>query len=132
LPKEKPVDNHPSPPTLKVAALIGFAVVALLNPFGVKPLLAQSNFYQGKTIRVIIGYQPGDNHDQWARFYTRFLGKHIPGNPDFIAQNMPGAGSMIAANHLYTVSKPDGLTLGAIGGALFMAQLTGRKEVQFD
>jgi tripartite-type tricarboxylate transporter receptor subunit TctC len=97
-----------------------------------EPLFAQTNFYQGKTIRVIIGYQPGDNHDLWARLYTRYLGKHIPGNPDFVAQNMPGAGSMIAANHVYNLSKPDGLTLGAIGGALFMAQLTGRKEVQFD
>jgi tripartite-type tricarboxylate transporter receptor subunit TctC len=109
-------------------------------PIAVAPLLswqadeasAQPSFYQGKTIRIVIGYQSGDNHDQWARFYARYLGKHIPGNPDFVAQNMPGAGSMIAANHVYNVSKPDGLTIGAIGGALFMAQLTGRKEVQFD
>jgi tripartite-type tricarboxylate transporter receptor subunit TctC len=100
--------------------------------FYIEPLFGQANFYQGKTIRVIIGYQPGDNHDLWARFYARHLGKHIPGNPDFVPQNMPGAGSMIAANHVYNVTKPDGLTLGAIGGALFMAQLTGRKEVQFD
>jgi tripartite-type tricarboxylate transporter receptor subunit TctC len=104
----------------------------LLSFFCIEPLFGQANFYQGKTIRVIIGYQPGDNHDLWARFYARHLGKHIPGNPDFVAQNMPGAGSMIAANHVYNVTKPDGLTLGAIGGALFMAQLTGRKEVQFD
>jgi len=95
-------------------------------------LHAQTPFYQGKAIRVIVGYQPGDNHDLWARMYTRILGKHIPGNPDFVVQNMPGAGSMIAANHVYNLSKPDGLTLGSIGGALFMAQLTGRKEVQFD
>jgi tripartite-type tricarboxylate transporter receptor subunit TctC len=95
-------------------------------------LFAQTQFYQGKTIRVIIGYQPGDNHDQWARTYARFMGKHIPGNPDFVAQNMPGAGGMIAANHVYNVTKPDGLTLGAIGGALIMAQITERKEVQFD
>jgi tripartite-type tricarboxylate transporter receptor subunit TctC len=93
---------------------------------------AQANFYQGKTIRIVIGYQPGDNHDLWARTYGQFLGKHIAGNPDFVAQNMPGAGSMIAANHVYNLTKPDGLTLGSIGGALFMAQLTGRKEVQFD
>ena len=62
----------------------------------------------------------------------RFIGKHIPGNPDFVVQNMPGAGSMIAANHVYNMTKPDGLTLGSFGGALIMAQLTGRKEVQFD
>jgi tripartite-type tricarboxylate transporter receptor subunit TctC len=93
---------------------------------------AQANFYQGKTIRVIVGYQPGDNHDQWARTYVRFMGKYIPGHPEFVVQNMPGAGSMIAANHVYNMTKPDGLTLGSFGGALIMAQLTGRKEVQFD
>ena len=107
-------------------------VVELLNPLNLEQALAQAPFYQGKTIRVIIGYQPGDNHDLWARTYMRFLGKHIPGNPEFVAQNMPGAGSMIAANHVFNLTKPDGLTLGSIGGALFMAQLTGRKEVQFD
>ncbi len=95
-------------------------------------LSAQTPFYQGKTIRIIVGYQPGDNHDQYARTYARFMGKHIPGNPTFVVQNMPGAGSMIAANHIYTMTKPDGLTLGSFGGALIMAQITGRKEVQFD
>jgi tripartite-type tricarboxylate transporter receptor subunit TctC len=107
-------------------------LVALTLAAFAQDLFAQAPFYQGKTIRVIIGYQPGDNHDQWARTYTRFLGKHIPGNPEFVAQNMPGAGAMIAANHVYNVTKPDGLTLGAIGGALIIAQITGRKEVQFD
>ena len=108
------------------------SVVELLNPLNLEQALAQAPFYQGKTIRIIVGYQPGDSHDLWARTYIRFLGKHIPGNPDFVVQNMPGAGSMIAANHVFNLTKPDGLTLGSIGGALFMAQLTGRKEVQFD
>ena len=53
----------------------------LLNPLNLEPAFAQANFYQGKTLRVIVGYQPGDNHDQWARTYARFLGKQIPGNP---------------------------------------------------
>jgi tripartite-type tricarboxylate transporter receptor subunit TctC len=118
--------------TFKILAFFILVVFGLLNPLNLEQVLAQANFYQGKTIRVIIGYQPGDNHDLWARLYTRFLGKHIPGNPEFVAQNMPGAGSMIAANHVFNLTKPDGLTLGSIGGALFMAQLTGRKEVQFD
>jgi tripartite-type tricarboxylate transporter receptor subunit TctC len=111
--------------------LFGILFLAL-DPLNLERALAQAPFYQGKTIRIIVGYQPGDNHDQWARMYARFLGKHIPGNPEFVVQNMPGAGSMIAANHVYNLTKPDGLTLGSIGGALFMAQLTGRKEVQFD
>jgi tripartite-type tricarboxylate transporter receptor subunit TctC len=106
--------------------------IGLWSLLDLQPGFAQAPFYQGKTIRVIVGYQPGDSHDQWARTYGRFLGKHIPGNPEFVVQNMPGAGGMIAANHIYNLTKPDGLTLGSFGGALFMAQITGRKEVQFD
>ncbi len=116
----------------KVIGLVFVLTLELLNPLNLEPLFAQANSYQGKTIRVIVGYQPGDNHDQWARTYARFMGKYIPGNPSFVVQNMPGAGSMIAANHVYNMTKPDGLTLGSFGGALIMAQLTGRKEVQFD
>jgi len=93
---------------------------------------AQTPFYQGKTIRIIVGYLSGDSHDQFARVYARHMPKHIPGNPDFLVQNMPGAGTMIAANHVYNLTKPDGLTLGSISGGLYFAQVTGRKEVQFD
>jgi tripartite-type tricarboxylate transporter receptor subunit TctC len=116
----------------KVIGLLIFSVLELLNPVNLERASAQTPFYQGKTIRIIVGYQPGDNHDQYARTYARFMGKHIPGNPTFMVQNMPGAGSMIAANHIYNMTKPDGLTLGSFGGALIMAQITGRKEVQFD
>jgi len=108
------------------------AVLALLSFSNLESAFGQTPFYQGQTIRIIVGYQSGDSHDQWARTYARFLGKHIPGNPGFVVQNMPGAGSMIAANHVYNLSKPDGLTLGSFGGALFMAQIIERKEVQFD
>ena len=81
---------------------------------------------------MIVGYQPGDSHDQWARGYTRYLGKYIPGNPNFLVQNMPGAGGMIAANYIYNIAKPDGLTMGTIGGALYFAQLIGRSEAKYD
>lgn len=89
-------------------------------------------FHQGKTIRVIVGYLAGDSHDQITRVTTRYMGKYIPGNPEFIVQNMPGAGAMIAANYIYNLTKPDGLTLGTISGGLYFAQLTGRAEVKFD
>src|SRR6266508_3654191 len=118
--------------TFKVLVFVALINLELLNPLNLEPIFAQAHFYQGKTIRVIVGYQPGDNHDQLARTYARFMGKYIPGNPSFVVQNMPGAGSMIAANHVYNMTKPDGLTLGSFGGALIMAQLTGRKEVQFN
>jgi tripartite-type tricarboxylate transporter receptor subunit TctC len=95
-------------------------------------LYAQSNFYQGKSIRVVRGGQPGDLYDLWTRLIAQHLGKHIPGNPDVMVQNMPGAGSVIAANYVYNVAKPDGLTLGSLNSAIYMDQVIGRKEVQFD
>lgn len=110
-----------------------FLTLEFLNPLNLEPVAAQTApFFLGNTIRIIVGQQPGDTHDLGARLYARFLGKYIPGNPTFVVQNMPGAGGMIAANHIYNLTKPDGLTMATIGGALFMAQLTGRKEVQFD
>src|SRR5918992_6290842 len=93
---------------------------------------AQADFYKGKTLRVIIGYSAGGTNDLWARAIARFWSRYIPGNPDIIVQNMPGAGTMIAANYIYGVGKSDGLTLGLIAPALFFNQLGGQKEVQFD
>lgn len=93
---------------------------------------AQSDFYKGKQIRIIVGFTAGGIIDLWARLYTQHLGKHIPGNPDLIVQNVTGGGSMIAANQLYNIAKPDGLTLGMISSGLYFDQLMGVKEVQFD
>lgn len=95
-------------------------------------LQAQSPFYQGKSVKIVVGFLAGDGYDIWARIVGPHLGKQLPGNPDIIVQNMPGAGSTIAANYIYTVAKPDGLTLGAISGGLYLNQLVGRKEIQFD
>ena len=92
---------------------------------------AQVPSYQGKTVKIIVGYLSGDTHDLWARAYARSMGKHLPGKPDIIVQNMPGAGTMIAANYVYNVAKPDGLTLGSIAPGLYLAQLIGNKEVKF-
>ena len=93
---------------------------------------AEPPYFQGKTITIIVGYQAGDGFDIWSRLLAAHMGKHIPGNPDMIAQNMPGAGSMIAANHIYNVAKPDGLTIGSIGPSLYLDQLAGKKEAHFD
>jgi tripartite-type tricarboxylate transporter receptor subunit TctC len=93
---------------------------------------AQAPFYQDKTLRIIAGYGAGSVDDAWTRMIARFLGKYIPGNPNIIVQNMPGAGAMIAANYVYKVAKPDGLTLGGLRAGLYFDQLVGRKEVQFD
>lgn len=94
---------------------------------------AQAPFYQGKTIRVIIGTPPGNLYDLWARLTVEHMGKYIPGNPNFIVQNMPGAGHVVAVNYLYTQAKPDGLTIiGSVIPSLYLNQLLGRPEIQFD
>ena len=93
---------------------------------------AQTPYFQGKTIRVIVGYPAGSSHDIWARMIAPQLTKHIPGNPATVVQIMPGAGSMTAANYIYSVAKPDGLTVGTINAALYFEQLLKKKEVQFD
>ncbi len=95
-------------------------------------LYAQGHFYQGKTITLVAGTTAGSQYDAHARLIAQHWGKHIPGNPDIIVQNMPGAGSLIAANHLYNVAKPDGLTITSIIPAIYFNQLAGRKEVRFD
>lgn len=93
---------------------------------------AQDAFYQGKTMRIVVGFAAGGGFDTYARAISRHMGKHIPGNPNIIIENMPGAGSLIAANHVYRVAKPDGLTLGHFGGGLFMQQLMGGPGIEFD
>ncbi|HEY2989674.1 MAG TPA: tripartite tricarboxylate transporter substrate-binding protein [Candidatus Binatia bacterium] len=95
-------------------------------------LAAQAPFFQGKTIRIVVGYPAGSSHDQWARLIAPHLSKYLPGNPAVIVQNMTGAGSMVAANYVYGVAKPDGLTLGVVNAALYFEQVLGHKEAQFD
>ena len=81
---------------------------------------------------IIVGTVAGDLYDLYARAIALYMGKYLPGNPNVIVQNMPGAGHMIAANYIYTVAKPDGFTLGAINAGLYFEQLIGRPEVKFD
>jgi len=93
---------------------------------------AQSDFYKGKQIKIVVGASAGAASDLYARVVATHLPKQIPGKPDVIVQNMPGGGSITAANYVYSVAKPDGLTLGAVTAPIYFAQLLGRKEVQFD
>ena len=93
------------------------------------PAHAQEPFYKGKTVRIIVGASAGGGYDTYSRTIARHMGKHIPGNPSFAVENMPGAGFLISANHMYNVAKPDGLTIGHFIGGLFLQQLLGKPGV---
>ena len=110
------------------------AVTATLGVLAVvdrDPVRAQSS-YDGKTLRIVVGLAAGGGFDTYARVLARYLGKHIPGNPTVIVENLTGAGSLISANHLYKVAKPDGLTMGHFVGSLFLGQAMGQPGIEFD
>jgi tripartite-type tricarboxylate transporter receptor subunit TctC len=96
------------------------------------PVDAQESFYKGKTVRIIVGASAGGGYDTYSRTIARHIGKHIPGNPTFTVENMPGAGFLISANHMFNIAKPDGLTIGHFIGGLFLQQLLGKPGIEFD
>jgi len=89
-------------------------------------------FYEGKTIRIIVGTAPGGGYDTYTRVIARHFGKYIPGNPTIIVDNMPGAGGLVAANYLFKAAKPDGLTIGHFVGGQFLQQLLAKPGIEFD
>lgn len=95
-------------------------------------ILAQENFYRGKTLRLVVGFSAGGGFDVYSRAISRHIGRHIPGNPAVVVENMTGAGSLVAANHVFRAAKPDGLTLGNVNGGLFVQQLLGWPGIEFD
>ena len=105
----------------------------ILIVLAVSPLAsAQEPFFKGKTIRIIVGLSTGGGYDRAARLLSRYLGKYVPGNPEFIVQNMAGAGSVIATNYVFGVAKPDGLTVLMPHNNIYLSQLAQDKEVKFD
>lgn len=95
-------------------------------------LFAQSSFFEGKTLTIIQGRKPGGLGDMRARALTPFLTKHIPGNPHVLSEFMPGGGGRKAANHLYNVVRPDGLTIANIGGGFVANAVLGEPGVKYD
>ena len=89
-------------------------------------------YYEGKVLRMIVGHEISGGYDRMARLIARHIRKHIPGAPSIIVENMPGASSIIAANSIYTLAKPDGLTIGALDRGLPFAQLLKAEGVKFD
>ena len=112
---------------LLMATFVGLALVA-----GVASTGAADEFYKGKTIRFIVGFNAGGGFDTYTRAVSRHMGKHIAGNPSTVVENKPGAGSLITANFIYNKAKPDGLTIGHFVGGQTLAQFLGKKSARFE
>src|SRR6185503_8800176 len=114
--------------------LLRTALVFLLLVLGARSQLVYgaASFYEGKAIRIIVGTTPGGGYDTYTRVIARHFSKYIPGNPTIIVDNMPGAGGLVSANHLFKVPKPDGLTIGHFVGGQFLQQLLGKPGIEFD
>jgi len=114
---------------MSLYVIILFSVFFLLTAF--KDSLA-APVYEGKVIKIIVGHGAGGGYDRMARLFARHLPKYISGKPAVIVENMPGASSMICANFLYNIAKPDGLTIGTFDRSLPFAQLLKAEGVKFD
>jgi tripartite-type tricarboxylate transporter receptor subunit TctC len=115
--------------TKKFALFI--AAAAFLIALLAAPLRAQ-DFYKDKTVTFIVGYSPGGTYDQYTRLIARHISKYLPGSPTTVVENMPGAGGIIAANHLYNRTKPDGLTVAAWASPLILQHVMGNEATKFD
>jgi tripartite-type tricarboxylate transporter receptor subunit TctC len=113
-------------------SLSGIATVGLFLLAQAPAHLSADDFYKGKTIRFVVGLAPGGGYDLSARTVGRHMGKHIPGNPSIVVENMTGAGSLIAANYTYNSAKPDGLFVGIWNSGYVLRQALGDKAVLFD
>src|SRR4051812_47256942 len=117
---------------MTIGKLIGRMIFGLLLGLTLARAASAQDFYAGKTIQLIVGLPPGGGIDTYARLVARHMGKHIPGNPNFVVMNMPGAGSIKAVNYLANMAKPDGLTIGTFLGHVVWSQVFNRPGVQFD
>jgi tripartite-type tricarboxylate transporter receptor subunit TctC len=105
------------------------SLAAMARPYDEK---AVADFYRGKTVRIIVGFSAGGGFDAYSRLIARHLGRYVPGNPQVIVENMTGAGSIIAANHVYNAAPRDGTVIGNISGPIILEQLFANPAVQFD
>ncbi len=118
-------------PGSKLRGIIRFPLLAmiLLPPISV---LAQTPFYQGKTITLVQGRSTGGSGDFRTRAVVPFLQKYIPGNPTIVNEYMDGAGGRKAANHIFNAARPDGLTIGSVGSGVVVSAVLGETGVQYD
>ena len=117
-------------------ALVVTTVLAAASALAIAPLAANAqdaeNFYKGKSISIYVGYAPGGGSDLWARFIARHYGRHLPGEPSVIVQNMPGAGGFAAMNHVYNAAPKDGTHLILPSTSAFTPPAMGTANVRWD
>jgi tripartite-type tricarboxylate transporter receptor subunit TctC len=119
--------------TRLACAALGTMLIAALLALGASPAVAQSaGFYAGKTVNLIIGFGPGGGYDRWGRTLAAHIGKHLPGKPTIVAQNMPGAGSYVAASHIYGAAPKDGTVFAIIARDAALGPLSGAPGARFD
>ena len=117
---------------VRVFILTLFAAAALALPGANAAAQGVADFYRGKTINFIVGFGPGGGYDLYPRVMSRHLGRHIPGNPAVVVQNMDGASSVRAANYVYAVAPKDGTVVAAVNQNIPMYQLLGGAGAQFE
>lgn len=117
-------------PVLNIVAVAAAITVAVSDPGRADSAAA---FYEGKTVSVIVGTSPGGGYDGYSRLLARHIGRHIPGNPNVVVKNMPGAGGLVAANHLYTAAPKDGTVFGTFPRGITMTPLMDHDDaVEFE
>jgi tripartite-type tricarboxylate transporter receptor subunit TctC len=117
---------------LRQPTLLATTLLAALVTAAATPAAAQADVLAGKSVQMIIGFGPGGGYDLWARTLGRHIGKHLPGNPNVVPQNMPGAGSFTAASYIFNIAPKDGSALGIIARDAALGPLTGASGARFD
>jgi tripartite-type tricarboxylate transporter receptor subunit TctC len=117
---------------LRQPMLLATTLLAALVNAAATPAAAQADVLAGKSVQMIIGFGPGGGYDLWARTLSRHIGKHLPGNPNVVPQNMPGAGSFTAASYIFNIAPKDGSALGIIARDAALGPLTGASGARFD
>jgi len=122
---------HGLKPSASATVLAAALVTASVLPASAAD--AVTNFYTGKTVQVLVGFGPGGGYDLYARTLARYMGRHIPGHPTMVPQNMPGAGSLKVMNYIYNVARKDGTAFGTFARGLVVEPLLGHAQgTQFD
>ncbi len=115
-----------------LAGMRGCLIAGMALLCAVQSSAAADDFYKGKTISLIVGSNASGGYDGYGRLLSRHMGKHIPGNPSFVVQNMPGANGVRSASHVYSVAPKDGTVMGIFDQAMFLRQLLGAPGVKGD